>query len=92
MWEKLGHKECLAYVAWPSADESKAVDSTVEVVFQVNGKLRAKVSMPKDATKDQMIELAKQNERIQTYLTDVAIVKTIAVPGKLVNFVVKPGK
>ena len=92
MWEKLGHKECLAYVAWPSADESKAVDSTVEIVFQVNGKLRAKVSMPKDATKDQMIELAKQNERIQTYLTDVAIVKTIAVPGKLVNFVVKPGK
>ena len=92
MWEKLGHKESIAYVAWPSADESKVVESTVEVVFQVNGKLRAKESVAKDLSKDALIEVAQKNERVQAYLKDATIIKTIAVPGKLVNFVVKPGK
>ena len=92
MWQKLGHNESIAYVAWPSADASKAEESHVEVVFQVNGKLRAKESVSKDTDKEALVEMAKNNERVQAYLQGMTIVKTIAVPGKLVNFVVKPGK
>lgn len=92
MWEVLGHEGSLAYEPWPSADISKASDTSMEIVFQVNGKVRAKESVPKDTGKEALIELALQNERIQSYLKDSTILKTIAVPGKLVNFVVKPGK
>ncbi len=92
MWQKLGHKESIAYVAWPSADETKIAESRVEVVFQVNGKIRAKESIDTDTDKDTLVEIAKKNERVQAYLKDATIIKTIAVPGKLVNFVVKPGK
>ncbi len=92
MWQKLGYKESIAYVAWPSADETKVAESRVEVVFQVNGKIRAKESIDTDTDKDTLVEIAKKNERVQAYLKDATIIKTIAVPGKLVNFVVKPGK
>ena len=90
MWEALGHQGSIAYVKWPSADASKAAESHVEVVFQVNGKVRAKESVEKNTDKDALVELAKSNERVKAYLKDMTIVKTIAVPGKLVNFVVKP--
>ncbi len=92
MWQKLGHSESIAYVAWPSADETKVAEDRVEVVFQVNGKIRAKESIDANTDKDALVEIAKKNERVQAYLQDATIVKTIAVPGKLVNFVVKPGK
>ncbi|MFA6836642.1 MAG: class I tRNA ligase family protein [Fibrobacteraceae bacterium] len=92
MWARLGHDASLAYANWPSADAKMAEESSVEVVFQVNGKLRAKVSVPKDTSKEDLVKLAKENDRIKVYLENATIVKEIAVPGKLVNFVVKPGK
>lgn len=89
MWARLGHEGSIAYEPWPSADASKAHESEVEVVFQVNGKVRGKVKVEKGLSKEKLIEIAKQNERVQSYLEGKTIVKEIAVPEKLVNFVVK---
>ena len=89
MWSILGHNESLTNVAWPEADASKAVENTVEVVFQVNGKLRAKANVAKDMDKAALEALAMANERVQEFTAGKTVVKVIAVPGKLVNIVVK---
>lgn len=87
LWEKLGHNKTLAYEAWPTYDETKLVTDEVEIVVQINGKVKAKLSMPADATKEQMEEAALANERIQKQTEGKTIRKVIAVPGKLVNIV-----
>ncbi|GAA3320316.1 hypothetical protein GCM10020331_030810 [Ectobacillus funiculus] len=58
LWEKLGHGESITYATWPAYDEGKLVDDEIEVIVQVNGKLRGKVTLAKDATKQQMEEAA----------------------------------
>ena len=90
MWSILGHNESLTNVAWPEADHSKAVENTVEVVFQVNGKVRAKASVAKDLDKAALEKLALDNDRVKEFTKGMQVVKIIAVPGKLVNIVVKP--
>ena len=90
MWSVLGHNESLTNVAWPEADHSKAVENTVEVVFQVNGKVRAKASVAKDMDKAALEKLAMENERMKEFMKGMQVVKSIVVPGKLVNIVVKP--
>ena len=75
--------------AWPVADHSKAVENTVEVVFQVNGKVRAKASVAKDMDKAALEKLAMENERMKEFMNGKTVVKSIVVPGKLVNIVVK---
>ena len=90
MWSILGHNESLTNVAWPEADHSKAVENTVEVVFQVNGKVRAKASVAKDMDKAALEKLAMENERMKEFMKGMQVVKSIVVPGKLVNIVVKP--
>ena len=90
MWSILGHNESLTNVAWPEADHSKAVENTVEVVFQVNGKVRAKASVAKDMDKAELEKLALENERVKEFMNGMQVVKAIVVPGKLVNIVVKP--
>ncbi|MBO6001840.1 MAG: hypothetical protein J6P81_08670, partial [Spirochaetales bacterium] len=65
------------------------VDSEVQIVCQINGKVRAKLMMSKDATKEEIIAAAKANENVKKYLEGATIVKDIVVPGKLVSFVVK---
>ena len=90
MWSILGHNESLTNVAWPEADHSKAVENTVEVVFQVNGKVRAKASVAKDMDKAALEKLALENERVKEFMKGMQVVKAIVVPGKLVNIVVKP--
>ena len=87
LWEILGHTGTLTYEEWPTFDESKLVDDEVEVVVQVNGKLRAKVKVAKDVTREQLEEFAKAE--VQEFTEGKQIVKVIAVPGKLVNIVVK---
>lgn len=87
LWEKLGHNKTLAYEAWPTYDETKLVTDEVEIVVQINGKVKAKLSMPADATKEQMEEAALANERIQKQTEGKTIRKVIAVSGKLVNIV-----
>ncbi|SIO30669.1 leucine--tRNA ligase [Fibrobacter sp. UWB11] len=90
MWSILGHNESLTNVAWPEADHSKAVENTVEVVFQVNGKVRAKASVAKDLDKAALEKLALDNDRVKEFTKGMQVVKSIVVPGKLVNIVVKP--
>ena len=89
MWSLMGHGESLTNVAWPKGDESKTVESTVEVVFQVNGKLRAKVNVDKNLDKAALEKIALENSRVQEFTAGKTVVKVIAVPGKLVNVVVK---
>ena len=69
---------------------TKAVESTVEVVFQVNGKVRAKASVAKDMDKAALEKLAMENDRMKEFMKGMTVVKSIVVPGKLVNIVVKP--
>ncbi|RHW40807.1 leucine--tRNA ligase [Neobacillus notoginsengisoli] len=85
LWEKLGHNETITYEAWPTFDESKLVDDEVEIVVQINGKLKKKLMVPKDATKEAMEELAMKE--ISAELEGKTVRKVIAVPGKLVNVV-----
>ena len=85
----LGHEPSVALVQWPEYDEAKTIDDEIEIVVQVNGKVRAKLQMPRDAEKDAMLEKAKSNEKIQGWIAGKTVVKEIVVPGKLVNIVVK---
>ena len=89
LWTKAGHKPSVANVGWPKYKEELTVDSEVQIVCQINGKVRAKLMMNKDATKEEIIAAAKANENVKKYLEGATIVKDIVVPGKLVSFVVK---
>ncbi|MHC3376418.1 leucine--tRNA ligase [Ligilactobacillus equi] len=87
LWQILGHKDTITYMAWPDYDESKLVEDTVEVVVQVNGKLRQKLSVAADISKDDLEKLALADEKVQNVTADKTIRKVIVVPGKLVNIV-----
>ncbi|UXH43789.1 leucine--tRNA ligase [Rossellomorea vietnamensis] len=87
LWSKLGHEGTISYEAWPTFDESKLVDNEVEIVLQVNGKVKAKVMIPRDMTKDDLEKTAMDNDEIKTQIEGKTIRKVIAVPGKLVNIV-----
>ncbi|WP_281869810.1 leucine--tRNA ligase [Brevibacillus parabrevis] len=89
LWEKLGHNETISYEAWPTYDESKLVEDEVEIVIQINGKNKEKLLIASDSTKEQMEELALNNDMIKELIDGKTIVKIIAVPGKLVNIVVR---
>ena len=90
MWANCGYGEMLAKDArWPSFDEAKCVDSTVEIVVQINGKIRARLSVPADIESDEAIALAKKDEGIAAALEGKNIIKEIYVKGKLVNIVAK---
>lgn len=90
MWANCGYGEMLAKDAkWPSFDEAKCVDSTVEIVAQINGKIRARLSVPTDIESDKAIALAKKDEGIAAALEGKNIIKEIYVKGKLVNIVAK---
>lgn len=90
MWANCGYGEMLANDAkWPSFDEAKCVDSTVEIVVQINGKIRARLSVPADIESDKAIALAKNDEGIAAALEGKNIIKEIYVKGKLVNIVAK---
>ncbi len=90
MWQKLGHKKSLAYATWPVWDEELVKESVVEIVMQINGKVRAKLELPAGTSKDETEKLALENERIKTYTEGKTIVKVIVVPDKIVNIVVRP--
>lgn len=89
LWAILGHTNTITYEQWPAYDEAKLVDDEVEVVVQVNGKVRSKVKVAKDASKEQLEEVAQADEKVKEFTDGKTIVKVIAVPGKLVNIVVK---
>ena len=80
----------LAEAQWPSYDESKCVDESIEIVVQVNGKIKAKLQVSVNADKDAMLSLAMAHEKVKQAVEGMNIIKQIVVPKKLVNLVVKP--
>lgn len=88
LWAALGHTESLAYAPWPALDESRLVADTVEIAVQVNGKLRGTVEVAADASKDDLLAAARAEPNVSRYLAEGTLRKEIAVPGRLVNFVV----
>ncbi|WP_085505664.1 leucine--tRNA ligase [Thalassobacillus devorans] len=87
LWEKLGNQDSIAYQSWPAFDESKLVEDEVEIVIQVMGKVRAKMTVSKDASKEDLEKEAIEHEKIQEWLEGKTVRKVIAIPGKLVNIV-----
>ncbi|MFO7152263.1 MAG: leucine--tRNA ligase [Bacillota bacterium] len=89
LWERLGHETSIHLMSWPVADEAAMAEEEVEVVVQVNGKVRAKILMPAEITEEAMKESALKHEKISSLLEGKTVVKVITVPRKLVNIVVK---
>ncbi|PAY20909.1 leucine--tRNA ligase [Rhodopirellula sp. SM50] len=89
LWKILGQDGVIAQQSWPKWDESALVQSSIEVPVQFNGKVKTKIQVAPDAKPDQMIEAAMADERVQSMLEGKNVVKKIAVPGRLVNLVVK---
>ena len=89
MWQQLGFEGQIAHAQWPSFNEAKCVDSTVEIAVQVNGKVRAKLVVPTDISKEDAIAAAKADEAVVKAMEGKTVCKEIYVPGKLVNIAVK---
>lgn len=89
LWQLLGHDSTLSYEQWPTYDEAKLVDDEVEIAVQVAGKVRAKIVVAKDASKEDIEKVALADEKVQEYMAGKSLVKIIVIPGKLVNIVVK---
>lgn len=89
IWSIFGHEDTIAYEKWPVYDESKTVDSAVEIVVQVNGKVKARLTIAVDEAKEDIIAKAKADSAIAALMEGKNIVKEIYVPNKLVNIVVK---
>ncbi|MED3880978.1 leucine--tRNA ligase [Priestia megaterium] len=87
LWSKLGHEDTISYESWPAFDEAKLVDDEVEIVVQINGKVRAKVNVPAEASREELQDIAMANEDVQEFIEGKTVRKVIAVPGKLVNIV-----
>lgn len=87
LWSILGNTESLTYAPWPTYDEAALVEDEVEIVIQINGKVRAKRFVPTQATREELEQLAKEESQIQELLAGKTIRKVIVVPKKLVNIV-----
>jgi leucyl-tRNA synthetase len=88
LWQALGHESAPVYEAWPEFDESALAEDMVEIVVQVNGKLRGRISVAAGADADSISEIALADENVKRFVADKTIRKTIVVPGRLVNVVV----
>ncbi|MGM0542669.1 MAG: leucine--tRNA ligase [Pseudomonadota bacterium] len=88
LWQQLGHATPAIETPWPSVDEAALTRDSIELVVQVNGKLRARLEAPASADKAAIEQLAMENENVQRHLEDKTVRKVIVVPGKLVNIVV----
>jgi leucyl-tRNA synthetase len=85
LWEKLGHQQTLAYEPWPAFDGALLKENTVTIILQINGKVRDRLDVPTQISREDLEKLALANERVQEHLTGKQIKKIIVVPGKLVN-------
>ena len=88
LWSELGHTSDLLTAPWPTCDESALVRSTIEMVVQVNGKVRAKIEVAADADQDIILHTALGDPNVQKFMADKTLRKKIVVPGRLVNIVV----
>jgi leucyl-tRNA synthetase len=89
MWSILGHDNTIAYEPWPVYDEAKTIDDAIEMPVQINGKVRAVVSVPNNSDKDTIISIVKSDEKVCAAIEGKTIIKEIVVPGKIINIVVK---
>ena len=90
LWQAVAQTgESISYVTWPTYDESKLVEAEVEIVVQIKGKVRAKLVVAKDLSREELQEIALADEKIKSEIADKEVVKVISVPNKLVNIVVK---
>ena len=87
LWQILGNEESLTYVPWPTYDEAALVEDEVEVVFQVNGKLRGKQNVARGLSKEELEQIAMNHEAVKEFIEGKTVRKVIAVPDKLVNIV-----
>jgi leucyl-tRNA synthetase len=87
LWDKLGYSGTIAYEGWPAFDEAKLKDDEVEIVIQINGKVKHKLLVPINTNKDALEQLAMDDDKIKAQIDGKTIRKVIAVPGKLVNIV-----
>ena len=86
LWERLGHERAWEH-PWPEADPALLEVETVEVVVQVNGRIRDRLHVSPDLAEAELVELARSSERVQAHMNGGEAARTIVVPGKLVNFV-----
>lgn len=87
LWQQLGHDTQLDFEPWPDYDETKIVVDGLTIVLQVNGKVRATVVVPTETTKEQLEQLALENDRVKEFLSDKKPARVVVVPGRLVNVV-----
>ena len=90
LWEGMGYDGRLYQAAWPAYDPAKCVEETVEIVVQINGKIRTRLVIPAAADAADVLAMAKADEKIASALEGMQLVKELYVPGKLVNLVVRP--
>ena len=88
LWKELGHEDIILDAVWPQLDETALVQDSIEMVIQVNGKLRAKIQISADADKASCESMAVGNEQVKKFIGDQPIRKVIVVPKKLVNIVI----
>ena len=90
LWQQLGMEGSIHKMPWPTYDEAALVKDSIEIVVQLNGKIKDKIQVPTAISPKELEESALANEKIKILIAGMTVVKVIAVPGKLVNIVVKP--
>jgi len=89
LWEVKGFKGMLNQASWPEYEESKTIDNTIEIVVQLNGKVRHKMVIPASLDREGMQQAAMEDDTVKSLINDKNVVKVIAIPGRLVNIVVR---
>jgi leucyl-tRNA synthetase len=89
LWRALGHEKTLAQEPWPVHDEELAIDNEIEIPVQVNGKVRARIQVPRGTPRESLESMARADERIQQLIGGSSIARVVVVPDRLVNFVIK---
>ena len=88
LWEAMSGTQSILQTPWPKVDQSALVQSSIDMVIQVNGKLRSKISVDATMDRDTIQQLALADEKVQGFISDMAVRKVIVVPNKLINIVV----
>ncbi|MFT8527126.1 MAG: leucine--tRNA ligase [Oenococcus sp.] len=89
LWQRMGHKATITYAAWPAYDSSALAEEQIEMAVQINGRVRSKITSPVKISSQELAELAQADPEVQKQLAGKQVVKVIAIPGKIINIVVK---
>ena len=92
LWSQMGEQGMICTAAWPTYDADKCIEASVEIAVQINGKIRARIQIPSDATAEQAIAAAKADGKIAEQLVGMTVIKEFYAAGKLVNLVIKPAQ